>query len=51
MTKLDEREKQLKENTKRNEDYLKMFDDNVNIILYKKWKISMYKKWNMNSYY
>ena len=25
MTKLDEREKQLKENTKRNEDYLKMF--------------------------
>ena len=25
--------------------------DNVNIILYKKWKISMYKKWNMNSYY
>ena len=25
MTKLDERENQLKENTKRNEDYLKMF--------------------------
>ena len=25
MTKLDEREKKLKENTKRNEDYLKMF--------------------------
>ena len=29
MTKLDEREKQLKENTKRNEDYLKMFEKNL----------------------
>ena len=29
MTKLDEREKQLKENTKRNEDYLKMFEKSL----------------------
>lgn len=29
MTKLDEREKQLKENTKRNENYLKMFEKSL----------------------
>ena len=29
MTKLDEREKKLKENTKRNEDYLKMFEKSL----------------------
>ena len=29
MTKLDERENQLKENTKRNEDYLKMFEKSL----------------------
>ena len=29
MTKLEEREKQLKENTKRNEDYLKMFEKSL----------------------
>lgn len=29
MTKLDEREKQLKENTKRNEDYIKMFEKSL----------------------
>lgn len=29
MTKLDEIEKQLKENTKRNEDYLKMFEKSL----------------------
>ena len=29
MTKLDEREKQLKENAKRNEDYLKMFEKSL----------------------
>lgn len=29
MTKLDEREIQLKENTKRNEDYLKMFEKSL----------------------
>ena len=35
------------------EDLKKLFDDpivNVNIILYKKWKISVYKKWNENRY-